>query len=192
MDTQINSTQNNKDWLLTEAEARAALLKMEEKDREEIRMKKKLVEEAEEAIRKWPLENDGRPRDLLVADLYKAQDYGFWEDMEIFKQYEDVNFEEFFKEFVEIEYETEHESELPGISDEEKQYIWKWKWECDLIEGWFRTSLPGDITRTYFGRFIKDEDGEWTALIVRICVEYLRPHGYPRGGREGTTQNKND
>jgi len=164
-DVPMSPTQNNKDWFLTKDEARVALLKKQEKTEEHFRIKQKLVEEAEEALRKWYREHGGLPPDSLSDDLYNATHYRFWENLEeqreIFEKYGDVNFEEFFKEFVVIEYECE----VTFPWGENKIYVHQW--ECDLKEGLFRSAIPEENTGwPDYGRFIKDEDGEWTAIIV--------------------------
>ena len=181
MDVPMSSTQNNKDWLLTEDEARAALLKMEEK----IRIQTKLAEVAQETRRKWYREHDGLLPDSLRDALFELE-YGIKKQREIFEKYGDVNFEEFFKDFIiikyeiEVDFETEYTYELAGIGIEEKIYLWKW--ECDLKEGLFRSPIPEENTGwPDYGRFIKDEDGEWTAIIV-VHGGWDTSHGNPRGG----------
>ena len=168
MDTEMNSTQNNEDWLLTEDEAKVALIKMQDNTEEEYRREKKMVEEAEEAERKWHRENEGTPPESLSVAVYEASHYGLWdrirEQREIYEKYGDVDFDEHFQEFIEIEYEYEYE--IPQMNNK-RMYVCKW--ECDLKEGLFRIPVPKNHRGIpSYGRFIKDDNGEWTAIIVLI------------------------
>jgi len=180
MNNEICLTQNNKGWLLTEEEARAALIKDRDKDEEELWREKKMEDEASEAEHKWYREHDGPLPDSFFHDYYEPLRNDFWnrvrEQREIYEKYGDVNFEDFFQEFIVIEYE--YETTRPW--DENKKYVYQW--ECDLKEGLFRTiaseKSPDWVS---YGRFIKDENGEWTAIYVRHNGT-VKPHGYPPGG----------
>jgi hypothetical protein len=180
MNHEICSIQNNKDWLLSEDEARVALIKMQDKTEEEYRIEKKMIKESDEAMRKWYRENDGPPPDSLFYPGNYHYGYGLEETLreqeEIYEKY-NMNFEDFFQEFVEIEYE--YESEIPQMGNE-KMYVCQW--ECDLKEGLFRTPVSEESPEwVSYGRFIKDENGEWTAIYVRHDGT-MKPHGYPPGG----------
>ena len=139
MNTENFSAQNNSSYLLTVEKAKQALLRMmNERDAKNLA----LLERIDEIKKQNP---DWRPS-------YDSGLYGF--AVEKFEDYENVDFDKLFDEYVVIEIKNRENFEDNG------------NWECDLKAGWFRKSTSTEyFSNTVTGRFRKDKNDEWVATI---------------------------